>query len=202
MCQSSSVTQVFVDSPIRKKMFSWNYAKTVYLSRNVEPCFVFGSLKPCSLLLSIYIIHRAISKIKPWRINLIKIIKIKLDPIGYVIIWLWYVTHIHGPCGIFDRLQCPHSQFHFQNIHWWQIELILKNYFGYPGSLLLTQINLIPAWISKHISSKVCDEITYSFPNFNGATVEVWEWVSNFIPHYTPLEKVQAKNLKTCFSQC
>ena len=25
------------------------------------------------------------------------------------------------------------------------------------------------------------DEITYPFPNFNGYTVEVWEYVSNFI---------------------
>ena len=31
--------------------------------------------------------------------------------------------------------------------------------------------------------SKAWDEITYPFPNFNGATVEVWEWISNFIPH-------------------
>ena len=31
------------------------------------------------------------------------------------------------------------------------------------------------------------DEITYSFPNFNGATVEVWEWISDFIPHFTRL---------------
>ena len=27
------------------------------------------------------------------------------------------------------------------------------------------------------------DEVTYPFPNFNGATVEVWEWISNFSPH-------------------
>ena len=26
---------------------------------------------------------------------------------------------------------------------------------------------------------KVWDEITYQFPNFN--TIEVWEWMSNFI---------------------
>ena len=31
--------------------------------------------------------------------------------------------------------------------------------------------------------SKVWDEITYPFLNFNGATVEVKEWISNFIPH-------------------
>ena len=28
------------------------------------------------------------------------------------------------------------------------------------------------------------DEITYPFPNFNGCTVEVWEWIGNFIPHF------------------
>ena len=26
-------------------------------------------------------------------------------------------------------------------------------------------------------------EITYPFPNFNGANVEVWEWISDFILH-------------------
>ena len=25
--------------------------------------------------------------------------------------------------------------------------------------------------------------MTYPFPNINGATVEVWKWISNFIPH-------------------
>ena len=34
------------------------------------------------------------------------------------------------------------------------------------------------------MSRKVWDEITYPFPNFNGCTVEVWEWISNFIPHF------------------
>ena len=28
------------------------------------------------------------------------------------------------------------------------------------------------------------DEITYAYPNFNGSTVEVWEWIINFIQHY------------------
>ena len=27
--------------------------------------------------------------------------------------------------------------------------------------------------------------ITFPFPNFNGCTVEVWEWISNFEPHFT-----------------
>ena len=28
------------------------------------------------------------------------------------------------------------------------------------------------------------DEITNPFPNFNGAAIEIWEWISKFIPHY------------------
>ena len=43
---------------------------------------------------------------------------------------------------------------------------------------------LIPARISDHIPSKVWDEITYPFPNFNGCSVEVWEWIIHFIPHF------------------
>ena len=31
--------------------------------------------------------------------------------------------------------------------------------------------------------SKMWNEIIYSFPNFSGATVEVWELRTDFIPH-------------------
>ena len=31
---------------------------------------------------------------------------------------------------------------------------------------------------------KVWDEMTYPFPNFNGCTVEVWEWISDFTQHF------------------
>ena len=50
------------------------------------------------------------------------------------------------------------------------------------GNFNYRELTLIPAWIGNYIFYKVWDEITYSFPNFNGATVEVWEWISNFIP--------------------
>ena len=32
--------------------------------------------------------------------------------------------------------------------------------------------------------NNVWDEITYPFPNLNGCTVEVWEWIGIFIPHF------------------
>ena len=37
--------------------------------------------------------------------------------------------------------------------------------------------------ISNDMLSKVWDEITYTFSNLNGYTVEVFEWISNFTPH-------------------
>ena len=44
---------------------------------------------------------------------------------------------------------------------------------------------LIPEWINSYIIHyKVWYEITYQFPSFNGATVEVCEWICNFIWHF------------------
>ena len=45
-------------------------------------------------------------------------------------------------------------------------------------------IILILTWIGYHMPSKVWDEITYPFQNYNGATVKVWEWKCHFIPHF------------------
>ena len=37
---------------------------------------------------------------------------------------------------------------------------------------------------SNYMHYKIWDELTYPFLNFNGCTVEVYEWISNFIPHF------------------
>ena len=33
------------------------------------------------------------------------------------------------------------------------------------------------------MTTKVWNEITYSFPNFNGAAVEICDWINNLTPH-------------------
>ena len=38
--------------------------------------------------------------------------------------------------------------------------------------------------LNNHMPSKVWDQIADPFQNFNGYTVEVWEWISNFITHF------------------
>ena len=45
-------------------------------------------------------------------------------------------------------------------------------------------LTLITAWISNHMLSNLWDEITFPFSNFNGATVDVLKWISNFSPHF------------------
>ena len=45
-------------------------------------------------------------------------------------------------------------------------------------------LTLIPAWISKHMPIRLWDAITYPFSNVSGRTVAVWEWISNFTPHF------------------
>ena len=44
--------------------------------------------------------------------------------------------------------------------------------------------------------SKVWDEITSLFPNFNGSTVEVWDWTSNFIPYIIGCNYLSTLGLK------
>ena len=39
--------------------------------------------------------------------------------------------------------------------------------------------------MDNNIHCKVWGEIAYPFPNPNGTTI--WEWMNNFIPHYTGL---------------
>ena len=52
------------------------------------------------------------------------------------------------------------------------------------NSFYLHGLTLIPVFISNHIHYKMWDEIVYPFQNFNGAIVEVWELISNFISHF------------------
>ena len=48
---------------------------------------------------------------------------------------------------------------------------------GSRGLIQWHGLTLRPAWISNYIHYKVWDEIIYPFTNFNGATIEVWEWI-------------------------
>ena len=52
------------------------------------------------------------------------------------------------------------------------------------GCLLLTWFNFNPSMDKSSHAQLSVEWNTYPFPNFNGATVEVWEWISNFIPHF------------------
>ena len=58
----------------------------------------------------------------------------------------------------------------------------IKEVQGSPGAPF-TKCNPNMENIYNHC--KVWDEIAYPFLNFNGAAVEIWEWISYFISHFT-----------------
>ena len=65
-----------------------------------------------------------------------------------------------------------------RNEHKLHCLLLPSRILQWPLLLTLT-LTSIPAWMSKGIHYKGWDYITYPFPNFNGTTVEIWEWISN-----------------------
>ena len=71
------------------------------------------------------------------------------------------------------------------NAHRWQclgmINALWNNRSCYLGCLL----TLTPVCVNNYTHCKVWDEITYPFANFDSGTIVVWEWLSNFIPHFT-----------------
>ena len=63
-------------------------------------------------------------------------------------------------------------------VQWWFSSLR-------PEQSGILQMTFSYALISNHIHYNEWDEITYPFPNFNSAAVEVWDRISNFIPHFS-----------------
>ena len=50
---------------------------------------------------------------------------------------------------------------------------------------LLIQKSLFAFYIRDYIHYEVWNAITYPFPNFNGAALEVWGWKKHFVSHTT-----------------
>ena len=91
--------------------------------------------------------------------------------------------------GLFSWLDTKGNQqwpckYNLQLINSWWILIGGRCWHYNPGTPLLTWFNLNPSWISNHMRGTVWGEITDPFPNFNASTVEVWEWISNFIQHF------------------
>ena len=82
--------------------------------------------------------------------------------------------------------QCNLSTINFEqsnyNLNAITFHTIIWNWFTGVPSIPMAWL----VWISNHMPSKEWDEITYPYPNFNGCrwSVEVWEWIRNFIPHF------------------
>ena len=98
------------------------------------------------------------------------------------------VLHLHSTQIIVINLVYIHNWY----MMWWSHHCYIK--MTWCSSFISTQIRgpfyqygltLILAWISNQMPSKVWDEIAYPLPNSNACTVELWEGISHFIPHFT-----------------
>ena len=69
-------------------------------------------------------------------------------------------------------------------VNWGLQNLTPANTLEFCAPLYRHGLTLCPAWICNHMPRKVWDGNTYPFLNFNGCTVEVQDWISNFIPHF------------------
>ena len=67
--------------------------------------------------------------------------------------------------------------------YYWICLTVSQSIVNILGCLLLTWLNFNPNMDKYYIHYNMWYQITYPLPNFNGVTVEVWEWISNFIPN-------------------
>ena len=69
---------------------------------------------------------------------------------------------------------------------------------------LETPIPIIPVltlvWMNNYIHYKILNKITYSFPNFNGAAIEVWELICD--SYHIPLGMWLPINSENKVDQC
>ena len=60
----------------------------------------------------------------------------------------------------------------------------LSSYFMYIHKIQNPKLLKVKSMIWFKMFQVNWNEIPYSFPNFNICTVEVWEWIRNFTPHF------------------
>ena len=83
-----------------------------------------------------------------------------------------------NPCDLFTSGDISEIKNESSSVNW------INEYIWFLGPLYFHGLTLIPLWASNFIHYKVSGGITYPFPNFNGCTVEVWEWISNYILNF------------------
>ena len=104
----------------------------------------------------------------------------------YIILYLLLVK-LNDFRHIFGK-RCPKIHYTICFLYWIPVSLEISSEligsWWHHAPFYQHGLTLIPARMSNHMCSHVWDEITYPFPNFNGFPIEVWEWMSNFIPQF------------------
>ena len=76
----------------------------------------------------------------------------------------------------------PNKRLSKQSWGWW-FEMPSRPLWRHLNGAITGRAHFAIARQSNLMSIKMWDELTYISLNFNDATVEVWEFISNYIPH-------------------
>ena len=106
-------------------------------------------------------------------------------------------------CWHLRRIQPAYRKNKWYRVWWWPGDVRGRGIWGHGIDPILTNMSspteegetnrrvahllaVISTWIrNNYMPNIVSDEITYPSPNFNGVTVEVWEWIRNLISYFT-----------------
>ena len=88
-----------------------------------------------------------------------------------------YYTTVFSPC------QLSVTVYEISPV-WCYVDGLPVNPMDIRGSFCWYGSTSILAWINNNEPHKVWNEITYPFPNFNGCTSEVWEWIRNSTSYF------------------
>ena len=102
----------------------------------------------------------------------------------YITMCFLLETSLYFPCFFLNDI--------FEILTTKSVNMIFKSSAGYHWhEKLFDQEPLLLIWIyfnpriSNYIHHNVWNKNTYTFPNLNSCTVEICEWISYFIPHFT-----------------
>ena len=114
--------------------------------------------------------HRASILVRDWMLTYEILYVLSFENVDHKMFIKWFIWHLFADSEIISampNLNC--DSFYFPDV-------LAKLGVTSRGPFTLT-----PAWMDDYSHYHAWDEITYPFPNFNGCTVEIWEWISNLM---------------------
>ena len=87
------------------------------------------------------------------------------------------------PVNVLDRQNKKQNEYIFHSLGCIIYFLLQQTHCPNRDPFYKHELTLIPGCVNNSVSSKVRDKSAYPLSNFKDYTVEIWEWISDFISH-------------------